>query len=153
MKKCLICMIGGLLGLIGCGTKAPEGDLLSLEYTISGMRSGYEYEGHVEQGSDSAFVLTAMKESYGPLYQKRIGKEEVNGLRQIVLEEKMYGYKERYSPIFKVLDGYSWHLRVRFSDGTSISSGGSNARPEGDGLKRLENYLNQLIADADSILR
>ena len=145
MKKCLICMIGGLLGLIGCGTKAPEGDLLSLEYTISGMRSGYEYEGHVEQGSDSAFVLTAMKESYGPLYQKRIGKE--------VLEEKMYGYKESYSPIFKVLDGYSWHLRVRFSDGTSISSGGSNARPEGDGLKRLENYLNQLIADADSILR
>jgi hypothetical protein len=70
-----------------------------------------------------------------------------------VLEEKMYGYKESYSPIFKVLDGYSWHLRVRFSDGTSISSGGSNARPEGDGLKRLENYLNQLIADADSILR
>ena len=119
-------MIGGLLGLIGCGTKAPEGDLLSLEYTISGMRSGYEYEGHVEQGSDSAFVLTAMK---------------------------MYGYKESYSPIFKVLDGYSWHLRVRFSDGTSIRSGGSNARPEGDGLKRLENYLNQLIADADSILR
>ena len=73
--------------------------------------------------------------------------------KQIVLEEKMYGYKESYSPIFKVLDGYSWHLRVRFSDGTSISSGGSNARPEGDGLKRLENYLNQLIADADSILR
>lgn len=43
MKKFLFCMIGTMMSLLCCGTKAPEGQLVLLEYTKSGTMAGYEY--------------------------------------------------------------------------------------------------------------
>ena len=89
MKKFLFCMIGTMMSLLCCGTKAPEGQLVLLEYTKSGTMAGYEYFGRVEKQPNGTFVVIAMKESYGDLYQKKIGKEELEKLKQIIVEEKM----------------------------------------------------------------
>ena len=84
MKKYAVLMIGAILSLLSCGTKAPKGDLLSLEFVSNGSRLGTEYEGRVEQDSNGTFMLTAMKMNYGPLYQKKIGKEEMNKFKKII---------------------------------------------------------------------
>ena len=148
MKKFLFCMIGTMMSLLCCGTKAPEGQLVLLEYTESGTMAGYEYFGRVEKQPNGTFVVIAMKESYGDLYQKKIGKEELEKLKQIIVEEKMMKYKEHYRPVFEVLDGYMWHFEATFSEGARVYSSGSNARPGGDGLKRVREYLTELVADA-----
>lgn len=152
MKKIMICMIAGLMSMTGCGAHEPEGELVSIEYTESGTMAGYIYEGRVKQNPDGTFVLMAMKENYGPLFQKQISKEAVDTFKQIIIEEKMYKYKEHYRPKMQVLDGYGWHFAAKFSDGTRLYSSGSNARPGGNGLGRIQGYLQRLIADADSIV-
>ena len=141
------------MSLIGCGTPEPTGELLSVDYTHSGTMAGYIYEGRVKQDSNGNFVLTAMKENYGPLFQKQISKEAVDSFKQIIIEEKMYKYKEHYRPSMEVLDGEGWHFAAKFSDGTRIYSSGSNAwPPRGNGLGRIQGYLLKLIADADTIV-
>lgn len=152
MNKLMFCMIAGILSLIGCGTPEPTGELLSVDYTHSGTMAGYIYEGRVRQDSNGNFVLTAMKENYGPLFQKQISKEAVDSFKQIIIEEKMYKYKEHYTPRMEVLDGEGWHFAAKFSDGTRIYSSGSNAWPRGNGLGRIQGYLLKLIADADTIV-
>ena len=152
MKKCMFYMIAGILSLIGCGTPEPTGELLSVDYTHSGTMAGYIYEGRVKQDSNGNYVLTAMKENYGPLFQKQISKEAIDSFKQIIIEEKMYKYKEHYRPSMEVLDGEGWHFAAKFSDGTRIYSSGSNAWPRGNGLGRIQGYLLKLIADADTIV-
>lgn len=152
MKKYLMCMIAGMMSLIGCGVHEPQGELLSVEYTHSGTMAGYIYEGRVKQNPDGRYVLTAMKENYGPLYRKQISKEAVDSFKQIIIDEKMYKYKEHYRPSMEVLDGEGWHFAAKFSDGTRLYSSGSNAWPRGNGLGRIQGYLQKLIADADSIV-
>ena len=148
MKKCLFAMISAVIGGLLSGCKVmPAGDLIELSYTRSGTMAGYQWEGRVERDSDGTFVLRAMKENYGPLYEKHIGTEEMQKFRNIIEEEKMYAYKESYQPIFKVLDGWGWGFEAKFSDGNKIYSGGNNASPNGNGLDRIRGYMEELIQD------
>lgn len=143
----LFCLVTGLLGLLGCEVKRmPEGNLVRVELTRSGTMAGYEYEGRVGQDSTGAFVLRAMKENYGPLFEKKLDGEVMKRFRQIIEEEKMYKYKERYTPMMQVLDGWGWSFSAKFSDGSVISSHGENAGPRGDGLKRIRSYMQELVS-------
>ena len=148
MKKCLVLMIGALLSLLSCSTKGPEGDLVSLEFVSNGTRFGTEFEGHVVAGSNGTFTLTAMKMNYGPLFRKKIGKEEMATFKKIILDEKMYKYKEHYRPLIQVKDGHFWRFSAKFSDGSTIHSTGENSQPGGNGLSKIQGYLSDLIADA-----
>ena len=148
MKKCIVLMIGALLSLLSCSMKGPEGDLVSLEFVSNGTRFGTEFEGHVVAGSNGTFTLTAMKMNYGPLFRKKIGKEEMATFKKIILDEKMYKYKEHYRPLFQVKDGHSWRFSAKFSDGSTIHSTGENSKPGGNGLSKIQDYLSDLIADA-----
>lgn len=146
-KGLFLCLLSGVLGLIGCAPKKmPEGDLIRVEYTRSGTMAGYEFEGRVEQDSAGSFVIRAMKESYGALYEKKVSPEVLQHFRQIIEEEKMYKYKERYTPMMQVLDGWGWSFSAKFSDGSVISSHGENAGPRGDGLKRIRSYMQELVS-------
>ena len=148
----LFCLLTGLLGVVACEVKKmPKGDLLHLELTRSGTMAGYEYKGRVRQDSMGDFVLKAMKESYGPLYEKKVDEEAMKHFRQIIEKEKMYKYKESYRPIMEVLDGWGWSFRAKFSDGTTIYSHGSNARPRGNGLVKIRGYMEELIQDGVQI--
>ena len=147
-----MCLVGGLFGVLSCAMKKmPEGELVSVEYTRSGTMAGYVYEGHVELDSTGAFVLRAMKENYGPLFEKILDAEVMGKFRQIIEEEKMYKYKESYMPTLEVLDGWGWSFHATFSDGSVISSHGSNASPSDNGLDRIRNYMAELVQDGVQI--
>lgn len=154
MKRiCLLfCVLGSLFSLIGCSVKKmPESELLSVEFARSGMRAGNEYEGRVEKDSSGVITLTAMKEPYGPLFEKRLSAKDLQKFRQIIEENKMYKYKDSYRPMVRVLDGWSWSFTAVFSDGTSISSHGSNAGPSDDGLQEIRELMQELIKDGVKI--
>ena len=147
-----MCLVGGLFGVLSCALKKmPEGELVSVEYTRSGTMAGYVYEGHVERDLTGAFVLRAMKENYGPLFEKILDAEVMGKFRQIIEEEKMYKYKESYMPTLEVLDGWGWSFHATFSDGSVISSHGSNASPSDNGLDRIRNYMTELVQDGVQI--
>lgn len=147
-----MCLVGGLFGMLSCALKKmPEGELVSVDYTYSGTMAGYVYEGHVERDSTGAFVLRAMKENYGPLFEKELDVEAMRKFRQIIEEEEMYKYKESYMPMMEVLDGWGWSFHATFSDGSVILSHGSNASPGDNGLDRIRNYMAELIQDGVQI--
>lgn len=136
-----------LLGtvLTGCAQhNVPQGDIVSLEYTRSGTMAGHIYMAYVTRDSLGAYTLEAMPKDYADLRKRSLSRKEMDSLRTIVIEEKMYAYKERYTPIMPIMDGYSWRLVIKFSDGKRIYSSGSNAVPRGDGIQRLRDYLAQL---------
>lgn len=148
----LMCLISGLFSLLGCAQKKmPEGDLVRVEFSRHGTMAGYEYYGRVKQDSTGAYVLRAMRESRGPLYEKKVDAAVIQKFRQIIEEEKMYKYKEVYTPMMRVLDGWSWSFSAKFSDGTVISAHGENATPKGDGLARIRNYLTELALEGEQI--
>lgn len=150
MKKGFFaCLVGGLLSLVGCTSKKlmPAGELIKLSYTRNEMTAGYRYEGRVQQDSTGVFVLSAMKEEYGPLFEKRINAEVMKKFRQIIEEERMYAYKESYEPLTNVSDGSMWHFDAVFSDGSMISSHGNNASPDGNGLSRIKAFMMELAED------
>lgn len=145
-------LVGSLFGSISCGSKKmPEGDLVYLSLTRNGTMAHSEFDGTAEQDSTGAFVLRATKRPYGPLFEKKIHPEIMARFRQIIEEEKMYKYKEQYRPMLQVYDGYTWSFYAKFSDGSSISSGGSNARPSGNGLSRIRGLMTDLIQSGDQI--
>ena len=150
MKKGIFaCLVGGLLSLVGCTPKKsmPAGELVKLSFTRNEMTADNQFEGCVEQDSTGVFILSAMKEEYGPLFEKRIDAEMMKKFRQIIEEERMYAYKESYEPLTNVNDGSMWHFNAVFSDGSMISSHGNNASPDGDGLSRIKALMMELVKD------
>lgn len=151
-KGLFLCLVSGLLSMLGCvPKKMPEEELVRVELTHSGMRSGYEFEGRAKQDSKGSFMLRTMKESYGPMFEKKLDAREMQEFRQIIQEEMMYKYKEVYTPKIRVLDGWMWSFFAAFTDGSVISSHGSNAGPKDDGLKRIRSYMQKLIQDGVQI--
>lgn len=148
-KLLFVCLMSGLFGTISCTFKRmPERVLVSVEYTRTGTMAGYEYEGRAHQDSSGAFVLRAMREPYGPLFEKKLDAAAMQKFRQIIEDEKMYKYKDRYEPMMRVYDGTMWDFTARFSDGSVIRSHGSNASPKGDGLQRICDYMQELVGDS-----
>ena len=142
----------GLLALIGCSTKSmPDSELIGLRYVSSGTMARPEFEGSVKMDSTGVFVLKAMKENYGPMFEKQITTEDMKHFRQIIEDEKMYKYKESYRPRMQVMDGWGWTFWAKFADGSVIESHGSNARPDGNGLGKVHGYMERLIQDGKQI--
>ena len=130
--------------------KMPEGELVRVGYSRHTTAATAEFEGRIGKDVNGAFVLQAMKESHGPLYEKRVDAEVMQQIREIIREERMYRYKEHYLPKLHVLDGWQWSFSATFSDGTTISSSGSNARPHDDGLDRIRTLMEELIQDSST---
>ena len=142
----------GLLALIGCSTKSmPDSELIGLRYVSSGTMARPEFEGSVKMDSAGVFVLKAMKENYGPMFEKQITTEDMKHFRQIIEDEKMYKYKDSYQPRMQVMDGWGWTFWAKFADGSVIESHGSNARPDGNGLGKVHGYMERLIQDGKQI--
>lgn len=145
-------LISSLFSMLSCiSKKMPGEELLSIEYTRSGTMAGYEYEGRVVQDSTGTFVLRAMKETYGPLFEKELDTKAMEVFRQIIEEERMYKYKEAYRPQMEVLDGWSWSFTACFSDGSKIYSHGNNAGPGDNGLERIRGYMEELVQNGVKI--
>lgn len=151
-KGLFFCLIGSLFGILGCSVKKmPEGELLRVKYSRHAARAGVEYEGLVERDSTGTYILKAMQTPYGSLFEKQLNATEVQQFRQIIQEEKMYQYKEIYTPMMRVLDGYSWSFSAKFSDGSILSTHGENASPRGDGIARIRSLMMELAKEGIQI--
>ena len=156
MRRTTISIVGIMFGLlmtwVSCATKKmPEAQLVGVRYTHSGTMAGYIFEGEMKTEKNGDVVLHAMKESYGAVFETHLTAEQVQHFREIIEEEKMYAYKERYVPPMEVLDGEGWSFSAKFADGSSIGSHGSNAWPQGNGLGRIRAYMEQLVEDGVQI--
>jgi hypothetical protein len=143
-------LLTGLLGTFSsCMSHQgmPTGELVSVEYTEHGTAAGYKYYGSVERLENGPVMLKAMKKNYDSIIEKKVDAEVLTHIQNVIKEHKMYKYKESYRPTFQVLDGYSWSFEAKFSDGQKIYSHGSNARPRGDGLDTLKEYMKGLVSD------
>ena len=148
MTWILVSLVSSWLGTLSVESifsKMPEGELVKVEYTEHGTMAGYRYYALVERQEDGTVIVKAQREKYGEIIEKKVKAETLADLRAIIKEYKMYKYKEYYLPPFQVLDGYSWSFSAKFSNGESISSGGSNARPRGEGLGALHEYMISLV--------
>ena len=158
----------GITSVDGIFSRMPEGDLVMMAYSVSGTMRGYQYYVSVERQENGVIMLKATTENYGEIIEKKVDapvleptenygeiiEKKVDApvlehLRDIIKKYKMYKYKERYLPPFHVTDGYMWNFRAKFSDGESISSHGSNARPRDDGFEVIRAYITEVLT-ADS---
>lgn len=135
----------GIASVEGIFSRMPKGELISVEYHVSGTAAGYQYYYLVERQKDGTVVLKAMKEEYGEIIEKKVDAKVLSHIRDIIKSHKMYKYKERYLPYFDVRDGYMWGFYAKFSDGESISSRGSNAWPKDDGLGAIRAYITEVL--------
>lgn len=139
----------GITSVDGIFSRMPKGDLVMMEYSVSGTMRGYQYYACVERQENGVIMLKATTENYGEIIEKKVDAPVLEHLRDIIKKYKMYTYKERYLPPFHVTDGYMWNFRAKFSDGESISSHGSNARPRDDGFEVIRAYITEVLT-ADS---
>jgi len=153
-KTFLTACVGAAMGLLtSCGARAqmPEGRLLSIEYVRSGMMAGYEYHGLLETTDNGDVLLTSMTEKFGEASRLKVDEQTLQRFRDIIKEEQIYNYARDYSPPFEVLDGYGWHLYIRFEGGKSIESSGHNATPGGEGLTRLRSLMTELVKSEKAV--
>ncbi len=132
------------MSLFSCSSKAePKGPVTYLQYRRSEMRDRVEFVyTRAEDGSGTLTKKRGYNDEEGESIQlpKSVGDE----LWNIVQEYKMYDYKESYTPIGDVRDGYMWQLKAKFTKGEDLYSSGDNVMPDkGRGIRKLVDYLNE----------
>lgn len=105
--------------------------------------------------NDSVFAIVFDIEEIK--YRRYLIKQEglMQELNDIFLENKMYKYKSSYNDP-NVLDGDGWSFNAKFSgldeqgkkQKLSISSGGSNAWPKGNGLSLIRDAMKRALEGA-----
>ena len=120
-----------------------DGPVTFLEYKKSGMCycNKFSYE-QLEDGTCTFSKEVNWKEETKRTVQvpASVGEE----LWQMVVAYNMLQYKSLYTPRDDVRDGVMWELEVRFAKGQKLYTEGENEWPDGGGIKRLEEYLNEL---------
>ena len=129
----------------------PDGPATSYEYSYNGtMMYPIKYYS-VKRGADGA-VRIAFLRNNEPEVRVIAGPEDFFArVDALVAEYGLHRLKESYRPRMEVLDGYDWHVRIRFRE-NAIYSGGFNAGPSGklaSGIAALNQYVESLI-DASS---
>ena len=160
MKTTLLLMTMTLLGLFsGCKTTGgnaktprqpaptmPQGELVEVDYHYQGMAMEMIGSPRLQRQTDGRALLSF--ELYGQERQFEVSDTLLAAARAIIEEERMYEYGVSYDLVMDgamILDGYSWSFGATFlaADSTQVrlSSHGSNAEPDGDGLNRLRRLL------------
>ena len=137
----------------------PDGPATSYEYSYNGtmmypikkISGGSQPCQTVKRGADGA-VRIAFLRNNEPEVRVIAGPEDFFArVYVLVAEYGLHRLKESYRPRMEVLDGYDWHVRIRFRE-NAIYSGGFNAGPSGklaSGIAALNQYVESLI-DASS---
>jgi len=123
--------------------KTEVGKLNMIEYHYQGMMMMPVARVKVERVGGKV-VLTANDYSEGDeSFTIDDGEKLLEEAKKIILEENMLDYASSYKldSSIQVLDGYDWSFAAKFADGRSVSSYGSNVKPDGNGLKRIQQLL------------
>ena len=152
IKKLVLAM--GLLGLFSvCKAQEnskpvmPQGKLLRLEYSFSGMRmpvyGDFKLKRNAETGESDFSFFHYNKE----MFTKGVLDSVFTAACRIIEEERMYEYAISYSLPPEVekgmLDGFGWRFEACFENGECISSQGRHVMPGGKGLRRIEDLLSE----------
>lgn len=158
MKRITAALLSILSIFTCCADKnVPKLPLTTIRYTYGSQMIAFpEYSVTFMTREDSVFAIVFnIDEIKYSLY--RITQPDVmRKLKDIIIKEKMYKYKDSYSNPY-VLDGDGWSFYAGFKDDVddrhqhyeSISSGGSNKWPKGDGLKKIRQAMNDALTDAE----
>ena len=144
-----------MLSMFGClrmGVKAsgsnekPDGAVIGYEYKYSGMMM-YPLRWY-SVTRDSTGVAQLLYSGGEPdITILRAPEDIFEKIASIAGEYKLHRLRGSYRPRMKILDGYMWHMYIRYEKG-SISSGGSNAgAPQklSAGISAINNYIEALI--------
>lgn len=139
-----------LIPLLGCGQEKPEGALTSYEYRESRMKVSPSEYYRVDR-QEGIVRLAYSFEGDNEITVIRIDEDILAQIQDIVSGHRLWRLKDSYTPVARILDGYMWHVDIRY-EGSSITSGGSNARPSGrlrEGIESI-NALLRSLADNHS---
>ena len=126
---------------------AAGAKLTYYEFTESGMRwPPAHYVLTKENGKNVLYICSLYK---GVCDKVEVPAATYDKVGQLVVEYGMLDFGI-YSlpPDMQVLDGYSWRNDIRFDDGTSNYSRGSNAGPDDAGFKAVSEYLDNVAIAA-----
>jgi len=126
-------------------TSAAAPKVIILSYHKSDGRTWPDAWYDFQLEKDGRYTLSnSTQRSRTKAMKAEVPADVADSLAKIVIEENMKDYEYSYKPPFQVLDGTTWSLYVRFDDKTSCVSSGYEAWPEGNGLKRLQEYLREV---------
>lgn len=143
-----------MIQLFGCTAK-DRGDITYFHYDSHGtaMGSTVSYEATLlDDGTVSLNVIRGAKdETY------ICGAEVMKDLGRMADKYKIKRLRRYYRPPVKVLDGSSWGLKVKYSSGAEVVSGGYVRRPERcrELMEEVETYFSQWasVPSADKVER
>ena len=142
MKKLLLTMLCPLLS--GCmqARPVPDGPITAMEYCVDNATRYPTCHFVLRMDEDGRYWLTngtGCDIENAPSVEVPV--DFVEQLKQIVIEERMMGYKAEYSSWRHrhVCGGDMWRFTLSFADSeTAVSSFGYMVYPKGNGLSRLE---------------
>lgn len=158
MKKLTTILLAVLSIFTCCADRqpAPKHPLTDIHYTAGSQMYAYpSTDMHFFVAHDSIFAIVFDIHQYQYSRYLITQPNVMQRMRQIILDEKMYRYKSSYYNPY-VLDGDGWSFNATFLDDVdashqhaeTISSGGSNKWPKGDGLKLIHSAMLDALTDA-----
>ena len=137
-----ILLLTCMMTLFGCSQKAPDGALKGYEYVENGMRAVPQVHYEVLFDAEDAPYVRHVKWNGEEIVVPAPSQLPAQ-IDSLVRRYKLHQLKDHYQPPFKVLDGVSWRLYIRY-EGGSISSGGYHTRPP-ERLREGIEAINELL--------
>ena len=130
--------------------KGNEGDgntnpITSFRYEYGSYFGGY-YDYQIEN-DDGKNILTASGANGVKLdIQTELSKKELQELSRIINENNIQEWNNFDGKNNDIMDGYSFHLKVSYKDGTTINADGYESYPNNykAGHKALETFLSSI---------
>ena len=131
----------------GNSNPKPDGHAIAYEYKYDGT-TAYPLAYYSVNKDNDGTIRISWSRPEGPEIHETIAPEDFfEKIDALVAEHKLYRLKSEYRPPFEILDGYRWHVYIRF-ERNSISSGGYNEWPPADleaGIDAINDYIKSII--------
>lgn len=146
-KLYTICLMGILLNMFSCIGAREVKPVSKLTFGRHGCSFNSGFDIDVKRISDDEALLKVRHNGHSEYDSTTVDRQAMEELENIIHDNRIESYRNRYTPIFEVLDGESWSLTVIFADekASRVSSHGENAWPSGDGLKLIREWAFRFI--------
>ncbi|MBR6002577.1 MAG: hypothetical protein IK045_06920 [Bacteroidales bacterium] len=146
MKRFLL-LLTMLVPMFGCANGRPGGQIVSYEYRYSGCMV-HPIVSYELVRSASGKQTLSYSHNDGVIHSVVLQEDALDKIDLMARRGRLCRLKERYTPLMRILDGYTWSLRISY-ERDSISSHGNNAYPshrKWDVIEAINAYLEELIA-------
>ena len=137
----------GLMAILGCGPKFPEGTPVSYQYSYSGTMMYYITWYRVAQTGDKGVTISYSADCSPEITVIKAPADALVRIGALAREYKLNKLSSSYVPTMEIMDGYGWHMFMEYPD-DYISSGGTNAWPPDklwSGIAAINAYIQGII--------